>query len=349
MQRHQTGFSLIEMMVAMTISAILLAGVVEIFASSKTTYRIQENLSRVQENGRFALDFLTREMRMAGYTGCSSFGPVTNTLNDQGNVLYNFNAGIEGFNDIGATAPAYLSAVGVSPKEGSDVVVVRRLVDNPVRITQNNNGSQVFTEVTSNVVGGCADGTNKISDICEGDILMVSDCKKSRIFQAANLQITGGPSEMNMTHPASGTPGNALASWGGASLPPEAIFGNDAEIFKLGMFVYYIKDSGDGTAALNVYDGSVHSELVGGIEDMQIKYGEDIDADRTIDAYRDAHEVTNWDEVLSVRLHLLLVTQDNNMAPAPQTHTFFGADKTAPDKRLRREFTTTVALRNRAS
>lgn len=354
MKRCHQGFSIVEVMVAITISVILLAGVVEIFASSKTTYRVQENLSRVQENGRFALDFLTRELRMAGYTGCSSFGPVTNTLKDQTSVLYNFNAGVEGFDNIATTTPTYLSAVGIDPKDGSDVIVVRRLVDNPVRIKKNNNGAQVFTEVTGTVAGACSNGTDKVSGICEGDILMVSDCQKARIFQAGNIQTVDSETQLNLTHPSSGTPGNDPSSWGGASLPPEARFGTDAEIVKIGFFVYYIKDLGDGTSALYVYDGSRHVELVGGIEDMQVKYGVDTDDDRTVDAYRDAGDVTDWDKVLSTRVHLLLVTQDNNMAPDPQGYTFFGTtraagDLPADDKHVRREFATTVALRNRAS
>jgi type IV pilus assembly protein PilW len=353
-KRRQRGMSIVEVMVAMTISVILLAGVVEIFASSKLTYRVQDNLSRLQENGRFALTLLNRELRMAGYTGCTSFGPVTNTLKNPTSVLYNFEIGIEGFDNVAATTPTYLSSVGIDPKDGSDVIVVRRLTDDPVRVSKNNNGAQVFTEVSGIITSGCADGTDKVSNICEGDILMVSDCQKSRIFQAGNLTTAAGDTELNITHPSSGTPGNDPASWGGASLPPEAQFGPDAELVKIGLFAYYIKDLGDGTSALYVYDGNQHLELAGGIQDMQVRYGVDTDEDRRVDNYRDAGAVTDWEQVLSAQVHLLLVTQDNNMAPSPQGYTFFGTTTPATslpadDKHLRREFATTVALRNRAS
>ena len=66
----QTGISLIEIMIALLIGTFLLGGVLQIFIGGKQTYRMQESLSRLQENGRFALDFIGRDVRMAGYWGC---------------------------------------------------------------------------------------------------------------------------------------------------------------------------------------------------------------------------------------------------------------------------------------
>jgi type IV pilus assembly protein PilW len=66
----QTGLSLIEIMIALLIGAFLIGGVLQIFIDSKQTYRMQQNLSRLQENGRFAMDFLAQDIRMAGYWGC---------------------------------------------------------------------------------------------------------------------------------------------------------------------------------------------------------------------------------------------------------------------------------------
>lgn len=69
---RQRGISLIEIMVALLISLVLLAGFVQIFVSSKKTYQVQSNVGRLQENGRFALDVLTRNLRQAGYSDFSS-------------------------------------------------------------------------------------------------------------------------------------------------------------------------------------------------------------------------------------------------------------------------------------
>ncbi|PIQ37056.1 MAG: hypothetical protein COW59_09240 [Lysobacterales bacterium CG17_big_fil_post_rev_8_21_14_2_50_64_11] len=64
------GFSLVEMMIAIAIGSFLLVGLVQIFAGSKAAYRLSEGLSRSQENGRFALEFMQRDIRMAGHFGC---------------------------------------------------------------------------------------------------------------------------------------------------------------------------------------------------------------------------------------------------------------------------------------
>jgi type IV pilus assembly protein PilW len=67
---YQTGIALIEIMIALLIGAFLIGGVMGIFINSKQTYRMQEGLSRLQENGRFALEFLARDIRMSSYWGC---------------------------------------------------------------------------------------------------------------------------------------------------------------------------------------------------------------------------------------------------------------------------------------
>jgi len=48
---NQTGMTLIEIMVALLIGAFLLGGVLQIFTGSQQTYLMQQNLSRLQENG----------------------------------------------------------------------------------------------------------------------------------------------------------------------------------------------------------------------------------------------------------------------------------------------------------
>ncbi len=58
MRSRQTmsGLSLIELMIALTIGLIIMLGVVQVFAASRTAYQLSEGLARVQENSRFAMD-----------------------------------------------------------------------------------------------------------------------------------------------------------------------------------------------------------------------------------------------------------------------------------------------------
>ena len=65
----QQGLTLVEVMVAITLSLILLAGVIQLFVSNKQAYRIQDSINSLQENGRFALQFISSSLRMADNWG----------------------------------------------------------------------------------------------------------------------------------------------------------------------------------------------------------------------------------------------------------------------------------------
>jgi len=65
------GFSLVELMVAITLGAIILAGAITLFVNNRDTYRTTNELSRLQETARYALGMLVKDIRMAGYFGCA--------------------------------------------------------------------------------------------------------------------------------------------------------------------------------------------------------------------------------------------------------------------------------------
>lgn len=64
---NQAGLSLIEIMVALTLGLLLIGAVIQLFISSKQTYRLQNALSRIQENGRLAMESMATDIRMSGY------------------------------------------------------------------------------------------------------------------------------------------------------------------------------------------------------------------------------------------------------------------------------------------
>ncbi|MGA8260302.1 MAG: PilW family protein [Arenicellales bacterium] len=70
--RYSRGFSLTELLVAMVIGLLLLAGLVTLMVNSKKNYATQDYSARLQENARFAMRFLSYDIRMAGYYGCSN-------------------------------------------------------------------------------------------------------------------------------------------------------------------------------------------------------------------------------------------------------------------------------------
>ena len=65
----QRGLTLIEIMIALVIGSVLIAGAGKIFISSKRNVEAQLNLQQIQENARYALDLISRDLRRAGYFG----------------------------------------------------------------------------------------------------------------------------------------------------------------------------------------------------------------------------------------------------------------------------------------
>lgn len=68
----QCGLSLIELMIGMVLGLVILGAVLYLFAGNRASHRHQESLSMVQESGRFALERLSQDVRMAGYAGCGN-------------------------------------------------------------------------------------------------------------------------------------------------------------------------------------------------------------------------------------------------------------------------------------
>lgn len=64
---RQAGISLIELLVALVLGLVLLLGISQVFLSSRQTFATNEAMSKLQENGRFALEFIARSARQAGY------------------------------------------------------------------------------------------------------------------------------------------------------------------------------------------------------------------------------------------------------------------------------------------
>lgn len=350
----QRGLTIVEALVTMVILMIVLGGVYQIFQSATLTYRMQEGLSRVQENGRFAIDFMSKDVRMAGYRGCIANIPITNTLNDSSNFSYNFDVGIEGFtadddleyplqhssgtwsNNIESSIPksTMISRLGVTNIfSGSDVLTIRKAMGEDIVITKHPGGDPP----------GSADlQTKEGNNFKQFDIVIVSDCVAAAVFQITNANpSTSG----NIVHNTGvGYPGNETKKLG------KEFTGGDISVISL--ILYYINLNQFGKPSLykrSTAEGS-SQELVEGIEMMKILYGEDTIGDNNVDTYHDAMSVSDWSRVKSVQIGLLVRTPDEIRGMELDTReynvlgTIVGP---ANDLHIRRVFTTTVGLRNR--
>lgn len=395
---RQRGMTLVEIMVAIVISLLLLAGIIQIFVASKVSYRMQDGLSRVQENGRYAIHFIGRRAREAGFLACSTgeVGSLTNTLNSTGDARWNFELYVEGYEasgtglgatyNITATDPAAgasasgwsssASASGTSLPDylvgsvvpGTDVLIVRAAGPDTIKIEKNNNSAQMFIEQSSKVTGACADGSDQISGFCPGDIVVATDCTKSRVFQITNLGTVGAGvcatsttcANMNHDKRAGDSPGNAIASWGGKSAPAEERFGKDGQILKITTTAYYIGVGASGSPALFYRENNgTANELLDNVESMQILYGEDTDAAGSATSglpnrYVTADQVTDFEKVVSVRIALLMRTAEEvRTSTDADTYLLTGATAATAttinpvdDRRLRRVYASTIKFRN---
>ena len=337
MATKQQGFTLVELMIAMTIGLILLGGVITILTSSQQVYRVNDALARMQENARYVFQVLSRDIRMAGYFGCAGNGaPVVNTLNDKDSFLWKLGQAIDGFEATSSTTWTPLLPEGAipSPLGGRDIVVVRGIEGSETKVMSHPGGNPPGSADLKVSVG---------SGLQTDDIVLVTDCQASAIFQITNINTSSGQDNIvhNTGTPTANTPGNYTKALGKEF--------TGGELIKVSTRSYFIRLI-DGLPALYRKIGTRNAEeLVRGVEDMQIEYGEDLDGDWTADIYRSADLVANWQSVVSVRISLLLQTTENNIASQPQPYTFNGATVTPTDRRLRQAFTTVVALRNRAT
>lgn len=343
--KTQRGFSLVELMVAMTIGLIVLGGVAYLYMESRQSFRGTDNLSRMQESARYALETMAREIRMAGYRGCaSSAGTFHNTLNLSTETAYNFELPINGYDASGTGwSPALpadtggLSGLGIAA--GTDAIILRSAAGAGAAVVQEPGKTSADVKVATP------------NDLQIGEIVMVANCKTASVLQITSLNVVGAGQNVVHNTGTGGPPGNATTDLG------EKYSDSGGEMIKMQSKTYFIRESKNSTPANKRYSlwqydnykpsgGDNPAELAGGVENMQILYGVDATGDGVVETYVKAGAVANWQQVAAVRISLLVVG-DDNIATSAQQYTYDGAAVTATDRRLRQVFTTTVSVRNR--
>ena len=350
-KKLQQGLTLIELMIAMVLGLLLIAGISQVFVSNQQSYRVTEEQSRLQENARFSFEFLTRDIREAGYSGCRVI--------EQMNVQNVANAPIPGFsaqstiNGNEATGaspavwgPALDASIAGTVIAGTDVITLQKGSSCGATLVGNLSSSNANIQVAS--PNSCG--------LTAGDALMIADCEDAHIFRATNVSSGGtqtiahGSSQNTGTHFCNNQAGIGTGSCGTGNAK---LYGSDAELLKFSSLTYYVRLGAGGRNSLWVYDNTKATnafnpmELVEGVENMQVQYGLDTTGNDIVDSYQGASSIGSWDEVVSAEISLLLETQDNNLTTTNQMYTYDGATVTAADRRIRRVFTTTISIRNR--
>jgi type IV pilus assembly protein PilW len=132
----QRGFSLVELMVALLLGLLLMSGIIAVYLESKRGWAQDEAIARVQENGRYALRLLSREIAMAGF-----FGGVTEldavsspAVSDCQTWLLDPDEVIEVYNKADTNAPAAFNScfAATDVKADTDILATRRASDQPL-------------------------------------------------------------------------------------------------------------------------------------------------------------------------------------------------------------------------
>lgn len=75
-KNEKRGFTLLEVLIAMGIATILLGSMYSVYTTSQKTFRVQEQIAEAQQNARAAIQLMSRDIIMAGYSTNSNPGIV---------------------------------------------------------------------------------------------------------------------------------------------------------------------------------------------------------------------------------------------------------------------------------
>ncbi|SDG17987.1 type IV pilus assembly protein PilW [Pseudomonas seleniipraecipitans] len=342
--RFQAGLSLIELMIAMALSLLLMLGVLQIFLSSKQTYTANSALTHVQESGRFAMDFITYDLRNAGYKG-ECFSDVNPLIANATDDRFNLNIGMSGW-DAENDLPTWPTGLSTVKTQHTDSIIIKHAATSAG--TLNADVTPASSSITMTSPNSEALGTN----------VVISSALGCDIFKS------------NDPLPPSSPPSPNIAKAGSDSFSRSYT----PEITKILLFQsnqYYIKNGTNGSPSLwraSWRNGSTtplqNLELVEGIRDLQFEYGigSGTGENRAVSdtAFIKANAVTNWNDVVAVKVRLLALGNEVNVASEDQ---IYDREKglickkgdsacdavniiEIPNRRLAQVFTSTVSVRN---
>jgi type IV pilus assembly protein PilW len=318
LRNPNSGFSLVELMVALLITLILIAGIGQIFLSSKKSFVVQDSLGRMQENGRYAMETIAQDIRRAGFWG--------------------------GNNDITAiedeTPGGITNGNKVATDDGtcSDTNWARMLTH---RIFGKNDDWTGYTCLP-------ADTAKK------GDILVL---RYAAPWEVGGITTPGYQSNQFYLR-SSLFEGRLFKGSDEASFPIVAPAVRTAELVSHGYFIHAENTSDKCPTAgkipslyrMSLVNGALATEEIAyGVDDFQVQYGVDTNNDNSVDSFIDAPAAGDalWGNVIAARIWLLVRGECPETGYTNDTtYTMAGANYTPNDHYRRQLYTSTVALRN---
>lgn len=359
--RGQSGMGLVEMLVAMSLSLVVIGAVVQLFLGSKESYRVQEAISRIQENGRHAMRVLAGDVRQAHYLG----------------QLYSY------WNVTVASSPSALPGSVAGECFTTATQPYRWLTPFSTAVDHDSNAGTPTVTAPSlggandsiGVFSGCIDSANLQANT---DVLSLHFADSNTV-SAASLAVNGTYVKSDINHAVifrCSVAGATCAPGGTWDAATTSIAPLNAEVF----WVRECTEPGvDGVCGTSddldqpnlpalvrtrlESSGSVATDIIAeGVSNMQIQYGSDPGNVGYARIIRDANELGSiatsanwptWHRVRSVRIWLLVrsaVNEPNYAGPTSfeMGDRTGGSAITATPGYRHQVFTSTTAIRNYA-
>jgi len=243
-QAREGGFTLVEIMVALAIGAIIISGVYRSLSSQSATTDHEQFALTMQMNARITLLEISRGIRNAGYWGCDDPVLVANTLNGAGTMDYTGES-VVWINDDNNSGNEFM--------DGADVISLRYAnPDGTAGVDQLNPSAAAIKLMTA-------------APFTANDIAVISDCIRYSIFQATNVNDGGKTVVHNQGSQPGISPGNSVNSLG-------YDYGKNAFVFKLTWGTYYLDEK---NSLIKRTKSGNPQPLAENIEDLQFQYGYD--------------------------------------------------------------------------
>lgn len=316
----QAGLSLVELIIGVALASVIIAGILQVFLSNREAFNLTESLVRIQENGRFAVNYIGEAIRQSGSYGCV---PVASAA--QQNIR------------LGASGVASTNAVQPATADGADGVNGVSFSDpDTLRLLQ-------FTENTTTIDATVAWPANvafmdpSSSNFAMNDLVLVSNCLVGDYLRA-------GPATTPTVLDTSNDPGFRQTQY---LRLDETTTVNEVRM------VTFSVNAADEELIVNVGVGGDQA-LIDGIENLQFTYGVDVDGDFNPDYFSDFSDIpaNQVDQIMAIKVMVLAVSNvesAEDIVLEPQTITFNGEQVTMADRRLRKVFESIVTLRNQVN
>lgn len=325
------GMSLIELMIAIVISLILMAGISTIFINSKQAYRIQQDTSVMQENSRVLLNLLSYDLRLADHWGGVDSDNVDDPYSaapgdcDSAWIVDPAN-GIVGYEGASSSPLPSACLADADYVANTDIVVVRfadgdGMVTN-AELDDSNNMSKFFVKAEAGRRAGIDSGYS----LYTSDTAVIGEYNYP--YKIAVYFIR--PCSVKLSVDCSSSDDN------GSPIP---------------------------TLTRLVFDGStlIQEPLIEGVEQLQLEYGL-MDSTGSVDQFKEAGAMaaSDWQNVASVKIGIIARADSRDIAYTDsKTYRFPDPDSTATaddddftpsgtnQKYHRKQFIKTVNVRNR--